>query len=487
MLRRQIILIGALALLVGLGVVEWGSLSKAGASTTPCGEYRADWSDARAFSPDCMPLGPPPISAPPVAEVTEQWSPDASRVNYNDALQLQWEHSLGDWQDASGVRWGSTPIASSAAVRAVGLVRVDVPASDVRITFSATMPEVGEIRCGDSAPLAQARIDPSTVRSWNQQIPSTQRVVLVRCARPGVLSLNVTKVFSGSTGGQFKFYRNDPRQRGVDSAGLPSATGAAADVVLDLRAAGWRGSLNTKPIEKPLSNGMLLITVPTGGDTGASSQYPIPTAKRAETMFARYIMRIGNNWPATTGGKYPGLANTGATVKSGGIAGWGGRMADGIHWSARTMRANPLEGLWTGSYQGWGTYVYRLNHETLNGDTRWSTRPLPKGEFVVIDQMVKLNGVNADGTPRADGEIAYWLNGILVDRFPGIIFRNQTTPDTLPETFWIDVYVGGTGYVAPYPHTVLLADVLISSKLLTFDPVMLSRLNANTRQVPSAL
>jgi hypothetical protein len=478
---------GALALLTLLGLVDWGRISHAGVSVATCGEYRADWSDARAFTPACFPLGPPPTSAPPAAEATGQWSSDASKINYNDALQLQWTHPLGDWQDASGVRWGSTPIASSAAVRAVGLVRIDVPATDLRIVFTATMPAVGEIRCGDSAPLAQARIDPSTVRSWNQQIPSTQRVILVRCARPGVLSLNVAKVFSGTLGGEFKVYRNDPRQRVVDSTGLPSAIGATTDVVLDLRAAGWRGSLNTKPIEQALSNGMLLITVPTGGATGASSQYPIPKALRAETMFARYIMRIGNDWPATSGGKYPGLANTGATVRSGGIAAWGGRKADGIHWSARTMRANPAEGPWTGSYQGWGTYVYRLNYETLNGDTRWSTRPLPKGEFVVIDQMVKLNGVDADGTPRADGEVAYWLNGELVDRFPGIIFRNQTTPDTLPETFWIDVYVGGTGYVAPYPHTVLLADVLVSTKRLPFDPLVLARLNANARQTPGAL
>jgi hypothetical protein len=43
----------------------------------------------------------------------------------------------------------------------------------------------------------------------------------------------------------------------------------------------------------------------------------------------------------------------------------------------------------------------------------------------------------------------------LVDRFCGIIFRHQTTPDTVPETFRIDVYVDGTGDVAPCPHTVL--------------------------------
>ena len=486
MLRQDVIWGGALTLLTVLGGIYWSGITHAQIRNLDCGVYRADWSDARAFSPGCIVLGPPPAVAPPAGDVTAQWSGDASRVNYNDALQLQWERSLGDWQDAAGVRWGNAPIATSARLSAVGQVRMEIPVNDVRILFTATMPAIGEIRCGDTAPLVQARIDPSTVRSWNRQIPSTQRVMLVRCARPGTLTLDVTKVFSGSLGGQFKVYRNDPRQRAISGAGLPSATGAAADVVLNLRAAGWRGSLNRTPIEKVLGNGMMLATVPTGGATGASSHYAIPAAKRAELMFARYVMRIGNDWPATTGGKYPGLANTGSTVKSGGIAGWGGRMADGIHWSARTMRANPPEGPWTSGYQGWGTYVYRMNYETLNGDTRWSARPLPKGEFVVIDQMVKLNGVNADGTTRADGEVAYWLNGELVARFPGIIFRNKTTPDTLPETFWIDVYVGGTGYVAPYPHTLLLADVLVSTKRLPFDPVVLSRLNATTRQVPLA-
>jgi hypothetical protein len=40
--------------------------------------------------------------------------------------------------------------------------------------------------------------------------------------------------------------------------------------------------------------------------------------------------------------------------------------------------------------------------------------------------------------------------------------------------------------VAPYPHTLLLADVLVSTKRLPFDPVVLSRLNATARQVPLA-
>ena len=481
---KDIALGGLLTLAILVLPLWWLGSTHAQNTVPPCGSYQADWSDAKAFQPGCLQLGPAPLALPPPGDPASQWAADASRLNTNDALQLQWERSLGDWLDASGQRWGPQPLAISSALTAVGTVQVESPLADLRLVFKGVMPAVGAVRCGEALPLLEARLDSSTLRNWDRVLPSTRRVILLRCARAGPLRIDVTKIFSGSVGGRFEIYRNDPHLRQLDGTGLPGPTGTASDVVLDLRATGWRSSLLRTPVTGIQGNGMLLVTVPTGGATGASIHYPIPAARRSELMFSRMVMRIAYDWPATTGGKYPGLANTGATVRSGGIAGWGGRKADGLHWSARTNRANPIAGAWTASHQGWGTYVYRLNYESLNGDVRWSTRPLPKGEFVVIDQMVKLNGVNADGTPRADGEVAYWLNGELVNRFTGIIFRNQTSTGSLPESFWLDVYVGGTGYVAPYPHTVLFADVQVSSRRLPFDPLVLARLNANTRQTP---
>lgn len=486
MRAKEIALGGLLTLVVLLLPLWWLEATRAQTTVTTCGSYQADWSDPQAFQAGCLDLGPAPLAPPPPGDPVTQWAADASRLNLNDALQLQWERSLGDWLDAGGQRWGTLPLAISGALKTVGTVQVESPVTDLRLVFKGAMPAVGAVRCGDALPLLEARMDPSTLRAWDRVLPSTRRVILLRCARPGTINIDVAKIFSGSVGGRFEVYRNDPRLRPVDGTGLPPPDGTASDVVIDLRPAGWRSSLLRTPVTGVQGNGMLLVTVPTGGATGASIQYPIPAARRTETMFARMVMRIAYDWPATTGGKYPGLANTGSAVSSGGIAGWGGRKADGLRWSARTNRANPVEGPWTASHQGWGTYVYRLNYESLNGDVRWSTRPLPKGEFVVIDQMVRLNGVNADGTPRADGEVAYWLNGELVNRFTGIIFRNQTGAGSLPETFWLDVYVGGTGYVAPYPHTVLFADVQVSTRRLPFDPLVLSRLNATTRQTPVA-
>ena len=69
MLRQDVIWGGALTLLTVLGGIYWSGITHAQIRNLDCGVYRADWSDARAFSPGCIVLGPPPAVAPLGAEL----------------------------------------------------------------------------------------------------------------------------------------------------------------------------------------------------------------------------------------------------------------------------------------------------------------------------------------------------------------------------------------------------------------------------------
>ena len=85
MQRKKLTFGGLLALAVLLPLWWLGGM-RAPRAVASCGGYLADWSDAAAFQPGCLDLGPPPLAAPPPGDPVTQWTADASRVNLNDSL-----------------------------------------------------------------------------------------------------------------------------------------------------------------------------------------------------------------------------------------------------------------------------------------------------------------------------------------------------------------------------------------------------------------
>lgn len=457
------------------------------------------------------------VAAVPLGSTVEQverdWTEDATQSSYNGALRLPWASSLGTWRDTAGTAQGtlafaSTPVIDRAEEQVVqwdvtNLVRAGKADMLIRrsggtsfkfysreATDATKRPRLivwkdGEVYRYNAA--ADATLSSSTDDSLGKSSTlSTANGFLIKFNVGGdtgiqraVLELTATTSQYGNQ--TLSVFRTDPRARSVTSPG--AVLGTTADTVLKISGDAWKrpvdGSFRTDRMTVN-ADGSLTVKIPTGDDTGSAMMYSIPTTARRTTMYSRMIMKVHTDWTGTMGGKYPGLANTGmGDNRSANVCGWGSRVADGVCWSARTNRrpydaANPF----SATYQALSPYAYRYNRTTYNGEGPSFSRPIPKGKFFVLDQMVKLNTFKTDGTPNADGLVAYWINGVLVGNMTGVVWRTRDGANTLPSEFWLDVYEGGVGYVAPSPHTVTFAEVSVSTKLLPYDATKVAALNS---------
>lgn len=443
-------------------------------------------------------------------DVSTSWTEDAQRSFSNTALELPWTVEMGAWRDRAGTAQGNLPFASVAFVDqpTEQVVRWDVTdlvrqfGADFLIkrsggTYAAfhareASDPVTRPRLIISRPRGLQTYTPTADTSLNATTAKSQGA-LARLSSAGPMLLRfdlaadpsvsratleltaTTEQFGNQT---LDVFRPEVRPKPIDAA--PVDIGGAADVVMHLSGTSWQtGAVGFRPATMTVNgDGSLTAKIPAGGDTGSPALYAIPTASRSSTMFARAVMKVHSDWTGSVGGKFPGLANTGMGSRRAVQCAWGGRLADGTCWSARTNRVGYVAGTpFADSHMALQPYIYRVNRVTVNGDTSASSRPVPKGRFFVLDQMVRLNSIAPDGTARADGEIAYWLNGELINRTTGIVWRTQAGADTLPSEYWLDVYEGGTGYSAPHDHSVTFNEVVISTKLLPFDPTVLARLN----------
>ena len=438
------------------------------------------------------------------------WTEDATRSFFNDALELPWAVEMGAWRDRNGTAQGTLPFASLAFVDQPEeqVVRWDVTelvrehgadflikrsgGTNVRFHSRESADAAKRPRLIVSrpqglqtyAPTADTSLNSTTAKSLGgSDTLSSTGPILIKfdvAADPTVVRVELeltatTEQFGNQT---LEVFRADPRPRPLEAPSL--LAGTSADVVFRLAGADWRGKTGGFRTDSMNVNadGSLTVRIPTGGDTGSQALYSIPAAARRETMFARAVMKVHSDWTGAVGGKYPGLTNTGQGDKRAVPCGWGGRLADGTCWSVRTNRKGYVAGTpFADTHQALAPYAYRINRTTSNGEGPASSRAVPKGRYFVLDQMVKLNSLGSDGAPRADGEVAYWLNGELIGRMTGVIFRNHLGPETLPSEYWLDVYEGGTGYAAPSDHSVSFAEVVVSTQLLPFDGAALARLN----------
>ena len=421
---------------------------------------------------------------------TRRWTEDATARFYNGALRLAWERPLGDWIDAAGVRHGRRPFAA-ARLRGEGTHDLDVTelvrAHGADFLVIGRLADIASREALHGRPLlivtrpsgtlayeamADVGMDAST-RASRGAAPSHKLAsgFLIAFGQPAdpsieraVLRLTVTKLWSGDDV-PTQVYRPDPRPIPPAMPDIP--IGSEADIVLRITGGAWRTGLGwekTAGNSRVNADGSLTAWIAPGSDTALSSIYRIPPAARRPLMCLRTEMTVHRDWTAPWGGKFPGLANTGQGDGDADPAGWGGRGADGVHWSARTNRygydpANPL----ADDFLALGTYVYRVNAETSHGDAVPLALPVPKGRPFTYDQCV---GLNRPG--QADGFVAYWVDGKPAGVLRGIVWRTTEGPETLPSEIWADVYEGGTGYgdIPHGRHTLTLHALTLSTKRL---------------------
>jgi len=424
---------------------------------------------------------------------TATWSEDATRDYYNGALALPWKRTGGDWRDSTGAAQGSAPFARAdlADSDAEQTIRIDVTAlvrahgadfvirraggqnaSIVSREGGAKGPKLIVTGRGETrtlAAVADTSIDPSTYRPLGDRpVLETRGTILIRFAQPPNPGIARAELVLTATGKQYgaqtlEVFRPDVGG-GVAMPAFRAAT--AADTIVrwtgrDLtRAADWRHNAARARVE----GDVLRAWLPRDGLTALSMILPV---RGGEEAFATVVMRFDDDWAPPNGGKLPGFANTGQgkpAVGGLGPAGWGGRQANGLRWSARTG-FDPIRDLpgrrsaWTGLH----SYYYAMSPSNIWGQVEPWTAAAPRGRWFAYTQHVKLN------TPgRADGVLGYWLDGTPVHRKTGIRWRDRGGPESGINEFWVDVYCGGTSCGPPVrdrTHGISLASITVTRTL----------------------
>ena len=434
---------------------------------------------AAAFGPLVAPLG-----AQAVDPVLTSWTESATRLEYNGALDLTWSRSLGDWV---GPPLGTSTIVPD--LDRVQTVRFPVTGTDLALVRSggtnvifnsseAIDPALRPVLIvNDSRQCAATRdttlYASTVVPRGADPILQTSGTILIAFDDCGVEPGDSLKLQLTTTASQFGAqtvvaYRPDPNPHRPPSP--VAADGTEADVVMRISGDAWRtaampGTFLTDR-NTILADGSLWAIVPTGSDTATNAYYSIPAAVRAERMFLRYTMTVATDWWTDTGGKWPGLTNTGQGDRRAVKAGWGGRQADGTQWSARLQRQVHGADPFAASHINVQPYMYRVNRVTLNGDSGPSSGVFRKGQTVTVDQMVEMNSIDANGNAIADGRHAIWIDGVCVSSLTGIVWRTNASPASLQSEVWLDTYEGGTGVRAPHPMGVRYGSLTVSHKLL---------------------
>ena len=179
----------------------------------------------------------------------------------------------------------------------------------------------------------------------------------------------------------------------------------------------------------------LRIQIAQGGHFGADFEYDFGRLLAVEPteLWFRYFLRFDEDWFTRSSGKLPGF---------GGIyghSGKGGRPSTRSDpgWSAR-MQFFPTQG---DGRVPIGYYVYHLGQATRFGDKLgWNQAgSLVPGEWYCLEGHVRLN------TPgRADGLLEGWVDETPAFSRDGLAFRRSGEERIRIESFWVDVYFGGS-------------------------------------------
>ena len=429
---------------------------------------------------------PKPSAVGSFAPPPSSWTETASREFYDSDLKLKWRHLNGDWRDAADTAQGDKAFASGSAGPGDRELRIDVTRyvqrfggdlllrrNGAAIEFAARESGRGPVlevtlRGATTRLAATADVapEPSTFASRGRDKSiRTFGPVLIRFAQPphpsitkAVLILQLSGQFGGAA--TIGLYRPD-----IDGdVAVPRfRTAGPSDVIArwtgrDLtRHRDWRYNAPHARVDGEI----LTAWVPRNEQTALSLIQPIVGGTEA---FATVVIRLAPDWEPGDGGKLPGFANTGqGKPKVGGLgpAGWGGRGANGLRWSARTGfnafdPGAPDGKRWTSL----ATYFYAFKPASDFGIGEPWSRPVPKGRWFAYTQHVKLNTVGRD-----DGVLGYWLDGVPVYRRADIRWRDRGGRESEINEFWFDVFCGGRA-CGPVPHPQIYR-MQIASTLLT--------------------
>ena len=214
---------------------------------------------------------------------------------------------------------------------------------------------------------------------------------------------------------------------------------SATRVVADFRAKQFQKQPNLQ------INGNILTGSIQGEQIGAIHQvFKIPSA---DEYYLTVVMQLSSQWP-DYGGKLPGLADTGMASNTANTslivngvncdnAGWGGRVANGCRWSARTGWARRQ-----GDQIGVGSYYYATHASTFWGQADPIPSPVTAGKWFAYVQRVKLNSIGV-----ADGLLSYWFCN--ADGCKAVYHRNDIAwravdlPQSKITEAWAMIYCGG--------------------------------------------
>lgn len=167
--------------------------------------------------------------------------------------------------------------------------------------------------------------------------------------------------------------------------------------------------------------------------------------------------------------------NGGAT--SNGKNGWsarGGFTAEECDTGGNCATSSTSNPLIASGYRGLHYYAYWADQPDAKGsDFNWRNGLLgiiPKNKWVAIDQYMKLNTVNTDGSGNKDGILRAWIDGRLA--FEKTDFRVRNWPGNPVgannikfDSVWLNLYHGGLR-AAKSPMTVYLSDLVVAKSFI---------------------
>lgn len=482
-----------------------------------------------------------PSAGPADAQV---WQENATRLMRDFDKDLAWGNPMGDWVDRDGKPLGASAFGRSDPVtaKAKDIVKIEIDVTDLvrrhgadfRINSVGGFAVLNSREAAEGQPrlevtsgagkrslaaVADTELNVSTQKPLgDRELLTTRYGVLMRFDQPADPAITratlvvtsfkrygkkptqllvfrpvaLDKAVTVTPGATYQAdrpqeLRTNPKVTAALGAGMPESAhrGRPAQTILAVKGSDLKPRVNSR-IDGDVYTGWF-----EGSQKTASGQVLRLPGARTEA-YLTVVIKLWDDWQAT-GGKLPGLSNTGlgdrqndsgCTVgdKEVGRGGWGGRPANGCRWSARTTFQRNA----AGNY-GAGTYFYAVKPSNVNGVVEYWTKPIPKGRWFAYVQYVRLNEPS-----KADGEVAYWLvdrqlapGGAAVQSAGGIVFRTIGDPRSAINEVWADVYCGGKNCgPIPWPrYTMSLKRLTVTDALpdLTALQAEVDRLNASER------
>ena len=179
------------------------------------------------------------------------------------------------------------------------------------------------------------------------------------------------------------------------------------------------------------------VTIPPGARRGSGALYLLP--EELDEAWFRYHISL-DDWAALDSGKLPGFADIGAST----ARGCKPSTTEDPGWSARVLYEEPgTEGA-AGDDIRLGYYTYHLNQPGSCGEFM----PWSDAGVVSQDRWYCIEGRVAMNTPGfKNGNLTAWVDGTLAFHTNTIAFRRVGEEGININSFWLNVYFGGSTIV----------------------------------------